>query len=80
MKNKKLLGLVQPKEYTSKIKLYTNKCEFSVKVVSRDENNNYICRDKINQSDYCGKGRNNYCKTAREFITKGMNSPIKLDT
>lgn len=38
----------------------------------------YIC-DKISQSDYCSKGRNNYCKTAREFIAKGMSSPIKLD-
>lgn len=44
MRNKKLLGLVQPKEYTSKIKLYTNKCEFNVKRVGSNLEVPYLCR------------------------------------
>lgn len=44
MRNKKLLELVQPKEYTSKIKLYTNKCEFNVKRVGSVLENPYLCR------------------------------------
>lgn len=44
MKNKKLLELVQPKEYTSKIKLYTNKCEFDVKRVGSEVNSSYLCK------------------------------------
>ena len=46
-KEEKLLSLLQPKDYKSKIKLYCNKCEFKVNTFGNVRNNHYLCRIKI---------------------------------
>lgn len=43
-----------------------------------DEMDDLIC-GLIEQNDYMSKNPRGYCKTAREFIRKGYNSPITLD-
>lgn len=46
-KEEKLLSLLQPKDYKSKIKLYCNKCEFSINKFGSVKKNSYLCRVKI---------------------------------
>lgn len=46
--------------------------------IDYDYATDYIC-NKILESDYCSKGSNGYCKTAREMVMRGMSSPIKLE-
>ena len=43
-KEEKLISLLQPKDYKSKIKLYCNDSEFSIQKFAQVKNNNYICK------------------------------------
>ena len=43
-KEEKLISLLQPKDYKSKIKLYCSDSEFSVQKFARLKNNNYLCK------------------------------------
>ena len=43
-KEQKLLELVQPKDYKSKIKLYCRDSNFEVKKFGQLENKSYICK------------------------------------
>ena len=40
----KLISLLQPKDYKSKIKLYCSNNEFSIKKFGNLNNNSYICK------------------------------------
>lgn len=44
-----LLSLLQPKEYKSKIKLYTRNCEFSLKRFGQMEIKQYISQINITE-------------------------------
>ena len=46
-KEEKLLSLLQPKDYKSKIKLFCNKCEFKVNKFGSVNNSSYLRRVKI---------------------------------
>ena len=43
-KEEKLISLLQPKDYKSKIKLYCSDSEFSVQKFAQVKNNNYLCK------------------------------------
>lgn len=45
-KEEKLISLLQPKDYKSKIKLYCSDNEFSVQKFAQLKDNQYICREK----------------------------------
>jgi hypothetical protein len=45
----KLLSLLQPKNYNSKIKLFCNKCKFEVNKFADVKKESYICRVKIEE-------------------------------
>lgn len=46
-REEKLISMLQPKEYESKIKLYCNMCQFNIKKFAQLENNKYLRRIKI---------------------------------
>lgn len=45
-REEKLLSLLQPKDYKSKIKLYCNDSKFSIQKFAQLKDNQYICRKK----------------------------------
>ena len=48
-KEEKLISLLQPKDYKSKIKLYCSDSEFSVQKFAQEENKCYISRIEIKE-------------------------------
>lgn len=56
-KEEKLISLLQPKDYKSKIKLYCNDSEFSIQKFVQLKNNHYICREKQIKIEELRNGR-----------------------
>lgn len=51
-REEKLISLLQPKDYKSKIKLYCNNSEFSIQKFAQLKDNQYICRGIIKIEEY----------------------------
>ena len=51
-KEEKLISLLQPKDYKSKIKLYCSDSEFSVQKFAQLKDNEYICKRRVKIEEY----------------------------